>query len=58
MKVGDTVVLVGLMKATHLNGKVARITRKDEGDRWLVNLLDDSENAVTAEIVIPTTTKY
>ncbi len=52
MKVGDTVVLVGLVKVSHLNGKVATIVEKDEGDRWLVNLLDDAGNTVTAEITI------
>ena len=47
MKVGDTVVLVGLVRATHLNGQVAKIVEKDEGDRWLVNLVDDLGKVVT-----------
>ncbi len=50
MKVGDTVVLVGLLKATHLNGKVAKIAEKDEGDRWLVSLVDDATNTVIVGI--------
>ena len=53
MKVGDTVVLLGLVQATHLNGKVARIVEKDVEDRWLVNLLDDVGKMVRTEKYIP-----
>jgi hypothetical protein len=49
MKVGDTVVLVGLVGTTHLNGKVATIAEEDEEDRWLVKLVHDAGNKVTAE---------
>ncbi len=47
MKLGVTVVLVGLEKTTHLNGKVAQIVGKDEEeDRWLVHLAKISGNTV------------
>ncbi len=38
MKVGDTVVLLGLVKAKHLNGLLATILRKHDEDRWIVQL--------------------
>ena len=52
MKVGDTVVLVGLVTTTYLNGKIAEIVEKDEEDRWLVNLTKDVVNMVIAEIAM------
>ena len=51
MKEGDTVVLVGLVKATHLNGKVATVAGKHEKDRWIVNLFKDAENKVATDII-------
>ena len=44
MKVGDTVVLSGLVKTKHLNGKLASIVKKHDGDRWIVHL--DGEDDV------------
>ena len=46
MKVGYTVILVGLTKATHLNGKLATVAGKDEGVRWFVKVMDDGLNTV------------
>ncbi len=46
MKAGHTVILVGLTKAAHLNGKVAIVEVKDVGGRWLVRLIDDALNQV------------
>ncbi len=46
MKEGATVILVGLIKATHLNGKAARVVGQDERGRWLVKVLDVDENLV------------
>jgi hypothetical protein len=45
MKVGDMVVISGLLKTKHLNGKLASIVKKHEGDRWIVKLdgADDIE---------------
>jgi hypothetical protein len=38
MKVGDRVVLSGLIKTKHLNGKLASIIKKHDTDRWIVKL--------------------
>jgi hypothetical protein len=41
MKEGDTVVLLGLLNAGHLNGKIASVIDKDaENDRWVVEIVD------------------
>ncbi len=44
MKVGDLVVITGLLKTKHLNGKLASIVKKHEGDRWIVHL-DGTDDA-------------
>ena len=44
MKVGDQVVLLGLVKAKNLNGLLATIIRKHEGDRWIVQLDNDYQD--------------
>jgi hypothetical protein len=38
MKVGDTVVLLGLNQAKYLNSKLATIVRKHGFDSWIVEL--------------------
>ncbi len=54
MKVGDTVVLLGLKKAKHLNSKLATIVRKHDGDQWIVVLKDDVLSAsVSMERINP-----
>ena len=49
MKVGDMVVLLGLVKAKHLNGTLATIVRKHDGGRWIV-VVDDNEKTVRYSI--------
>ena len=52
MKEGDAVVVVGLVKAKHLNGKTGVIVEKDGGDRWLVEVLNDDQKKVKVGILL------
>jgi hypothetical protein len=46
MKIGSLVVLSGLKKAKHLNGQLATVIGKHDGDRWIVKL----EGAMDAQV--------
>jgi hypothetical protein len=46
MKEGDIVVLVGLVKAKHLNGTLATILRRQDCGRWIVQV-DDLQKSVS-----------
>jgi hypothetical protein len=38
MKAGDNVLIVGLQRAKHLNGRAGVIVQKDDEDRWMVEV--------------------
>ena len=46
MKLGDSVRIVGLLKAKHLNNKVGVIIKEDEGDRFHVEVDADDTTMV------------
>ena len=51
MHVGDAVVLVGLRKAGHLNGKVAYMIEKTTDEQWMVRIEECGQASTNSEVV-------